>query len=205
MEKIIKNKTILITWDPWSGKTFLCSFFAYHYFINKQRIFSNIDFFYKKNPNRINKKIQKIQDIKYIEFQEQKGIIIIDEAWINANSRRSMSDKNLEFNELTFLWRKKNCDIIYIAQLWFSVDKYIRELATITINMMSYFISNNYLMYVMEIKKKDYLVWFKEIDLIRFSEECFFSYCTLESSKIESEKEVKKREKQEKNWQKKIL
>lgn len=193
--KIIRNKTILITGDPGSWKTFLSSFFAFSYFINNQKIFSNIDFFYKWWVERINKKIQKIQDIKYIDFQDNKWLIIIDEAWINANARRSMSDKNLEFNELTFLWRKKNCDIIYIAQLDFSVDKYIRSLATFQINMTSYWSWNHYLMYTMEIKKKDFLIWYKEIDLIAFARDSEFTYNTLESSKIESEKETKKREK----------
>lgn len=196
--RIIKNKTILIVWEPWSWKSFFASYIAYSYFLNWANIFSNIDFFYKHKNNQINKKIWNTNDLKYIDFQEKKWLIIIDEAGINANSRRSSSNKNLEFNELTFLGRKKNCDIIYIAQLDFSVDKYIRALASYTIKMNSYFIRKDYLLYEYEITVNEYVGGYKEVDLILFQRETEFFYSSLESSKIEWEKEVKNRKKQEK-------
>jgi len=199
---IIQNKVINIFGKPWTGKTFFASYIAYFYFLTWGRIFSNVDFFYKKNPIRVNKKIKQISDIKYIEFQEKKWIIIIDESWLNINSRRSISNQNMEFAEMVFLWRKKNCDIVFIAQLDYSLDKYMRDLANANLQMESYFLRKNYLMFNCKIKKWDYTVWYKEIDLIEFAKRSCFTYSTLESSKIEKTEKTKKEKKVLTNWKK---
>jgi hypothetical protein len=46
----------------------------------------------------------------------------------------------------------------------------------------------------MEIKKGDTIIGYKKVDLIKFAQECNFTYSTLESSKIDkrSEKELEK-------------
>jgi hypothetical protein len=43
------------------------------------------------------------------------------------------------FAEMLFLSRKKNCDLIFIAQLDFSIDKYVRYMANANLKMDSYF------------------------------------------------------------------
>jgi hypothetical protein len=197
---IIQNKVINIFGRPGSWKTFLSSFFAYPYFMRNAKIFSNVDYFYKKSPFRINKKIQKITDIQYIEFQEKKWLIVIDEGWLNINSRRSISSQNMEFAEMLFLWRKKNCDIIFIAQLDYSLDRYMRDLANANIYMESYPIWKNKLNFTLKIKKWDYTIWYKEIDLITFANESQFNYSTLESSKIDKKEKPKKEKNLLTNW-----
>ena len=102
--------------DLW--KTFLASYIAYFYFLKKWTIYSNVDFYFKNNPIRVNKKIQKITDIKYIEFQETKWLIIIDEWWLNANSRRSISSQNMEFAGNDFFMKKE--------KLWYCFSSSIR-------------------------------------------------------------------------------
>ena len=93
---------------------------------------------------------------------------------------------------MIFLWRKKNCDIVFLAQLDYSLDRYMRDLANANIHMESYPIWKNYLNFTLKIKKGDYVIWYKEIDLIRFANESGFHYSTLESSKITKEEKVKK-------------
>lgn len=73
-----------------------------------------------------------------IRFSPLQGIISLDELGINANSRRSGSDDNIELGKLPMLGRKKKCDIIAIGQLLYSIDKYFRDLAEIIIDMRSF-------------------------------------------------------------------
>lgn len=195
-QKIIQNKILNIFWLPGSGKTFLVSLIAYWYFVQKKPIIWNVDFFFK-NDKRVNKRINSINDIKYIDYIEEGWLIIIDEWGLNANSRQSMSKSNMVFAEMLFLSRKKNCDLIFLAQLEFSVDKYIRFMAYRNVVMTSYFDGPNHLNFEMEIKKGDTIIWYKNVDLMLFAKDISFTYSTLESSKIDkrSEKDIEKEQK----------
>lgn len=82
----------------------------------------------------------------------------MDESGVNINSRRSMSEQNLEISKLTFLSRKINCDLIYIGQIEGSIDKNIRDIATFTIHMNSWFAEKDYLVFEMEVYKKEILL-----------------------------------------------
>ena len=201
---IIQNKIILIIWPPGSWKTFITSYFAWYKYFTWGTIFSNVIFTYYWK--KVNKTIQRMEDIKYIEYQETKWLIVIDESWLNLNSRRSMSDKNLKFAELTFLSRKKNCDLIYIWQLDYSIDRYIRDLANATLFMKSNF-WDNFINFEIKIMKQDYLIGYKNINLIEFARDSHIQYNTLESSKISwgDKKEDRIKEKLEKIKEKKRL
>lgn len=66
-------------------------------------------------------------------------MILLEEAGINVSSRRFMSEQNMEFSELGMLGRKKNKDIIFIAQIERTVDVNIRELCQYRFDMRSFF------------------------------------------------------------------
>lgn len=202
---IIQNKIITIYWPPWSGKTMITEFFVwYFYMFWAKRIYSNVEYKYK---NRIiNKKIKDIKDLDRIKFAEDKWLAIIDEWWLNINSRRSMSSENLEYAKLGMLWRKKNVDIVIVAQLDYSIDKYFRDLSFCSIYMESFFYKKDYLMFEGTIYKKDYLVWKKEFDLFYIVKNTNFSYNTLEESMIWNKDEEKKKKMiQEKHNKKNIV
>jgi hypothetical protein len=67
-------------------------------------------------------------------------------------------------------------------------------MANANLKMDSYFDWPNHLIFTIEIKKQDYIIGYKEVDLITFAEESLFWYSTLESSKIDkrSEKQIQK-------------
>lgn len=201
---IIQNKIITVYGDPWSWKTLITLFFVgYFHICGYKRIFSNVEYKYKWK--RINRTIKDIKDIENkIKFSEQKGIVVIDEWGLNINSRRSNSNENLEYARLWMLWRKKNVDIVIVAQLDYSIDKYFRDLSFASFYMESYFIRKDYLMFEVTIYRKDYLVWKKEFDLFYLIQNTYFEYNTLESSMIWNEEETNKKYIIEENKNKKL-
>lgn len=202
---VIKNKIIMICWDPGSWKTMSTMFFVgFFYLCWYKRIYSNVNYYYRRK--RINDPIYTINDINRIPFNEQKGLVIIDEAWLNINSRRSGSNVNLEYSKLGMLWRKKNVDIVLVAQLDYSIDKYFRDLAYATLYFTSRFVKKDYLMFEAKIYKKDYLIGMKEFDLFYMIKNTFLNYNTLEESNIDSSwynEEQKKKKKSIKKAKKK--
>lgn len=179
---IIQNKIISIVWFPWSWKTFLATFLSIWY--PTDRIFGNIDIM--RDGKRISKRINDIDDLDLVQYDDRKGILILDEMGINANSRRSMTDANLKFWETAMLWRKKNVDIINCAQLNGMADKYFRDLSTYTFEMDSYFESSNYLMFKAKIlNRAGRLIKSMKFDLFQLDKLSGYTYNTLESSRIQ--------------------
>ena len=179
--KIVKNHIYMISWLPGTGKSFFASYLASNYRI----IYSNLEI---KNQFWfvVNNKIKSIKDIQFIEYHDDKGILITEEAGVNVSSRQSMSEENIEFSKLTKLSRKKNIDLIYISQLRRNVDIDIREMAIYKFEMNAYFIEKNRLMFEITIYDRwDKLLWVKEIDLTTWAEVYWWSYDTLEDSILE--------------------
>lgn len=126
-----------------------------------------------------------MEDIEAIEYQEEKGVAILDESWLNINARRWMSQQNLDFIRLWVLSRKKNVDIIIISQLERLVDVALRELCSASFEMSSYFYKKDYLLFNIEAKNRSWqLVKMITADLIKFTNNYYWTYNTMETSEI---------------------
>lgn len=192
MDFEIDNKNIIIYGRPGAGKSLVCNAII----VNYTRIFSNINFF--KNWKQLNHRINTIQDLELVPFDIEPWVAIIDEGGVNMSSRRAMSKENAAFSEFLFLWRKKNVYIVWISQLVDSIDKNVRLLADLVINMHKIRREGTYPLFSIEKKiyfKNDLIFgWERKIDLIRFMKLTKREYNTLESSKVGNiqQKEVKK-------------
>jgi len=103
-----------------SGKSLFATMFAYFSHYNK--IIAN----YKLNIS--NKEILPFSQDLVLDPNLSDALIIIDEAYIEIDSRTASSKENLLLSWVTFQSRKKNCDIIYCVQLFKTIDKRIRSL-----------------------------------------------------------------------------
>ena len=179
MATIVQNRIFMISWDPGSGKSWMGAMIASSY----DYIYSNIDI--KKNWKTINTRLIKdLSDIENISYKEKKWIVMVDEGWVNINSRKFMTDQNILFWQLGMLWRKKNVDICIITQRDFMVDKNFRELAKYVFEMRSYFVGPEKLMF--EFKVFSHGVYKKswKIDLMEWSNRTWFTYDSLDSARI---------------------
>ena len=186
----ITNKIINIFWLPWSWKSLMATCMTCDY----TRIFANFEIykiekfeqkFWKKKQiykKLINNLIKSYSELQQIEYNNIKWLLIIDEAWINFNSRNSMSNINKKFNELMFVSRKKNLDIIIIWQLFFTIDKVLRQLSTYNFVMnwkkgenFEYFIYKNTTF-------GEILLWTKKINLLKILSNLKLEYNTLDVS-----------------------
>lgn len=176
---IVQNKLILITGLPWSWKSFFWTFLASNY----REIFSNLRIFY--HWDQISNDLYSLEEIWKIWFWRIKGCILLDEAGVNMNSRRFMTDENQKYWELAMLWRKLNKDIIVIAQMDHTVDKNVRMLCQYHIEMRAWRSWPDYLTF-------EYTTWSREwkllneleIDLMKWSKLSWITYSSLENSKI---------------------
>lgn len=192
LDQVIKNHQAIICGPPWSWKTLFAIWLAVNdYFVYWGPIYANFSIYrkYWKTEKEITTYIKSIADIEKLKFNPKKWVVIIDEAWLNNNSRRSSSNKNLEMAKLSMLWRKLNVDIISIAQLDYSIDKYNRDLAKCIFHMYSYFYKKNYLKFIVTVC--EYSNWNQRIltkvehDLFRWMEDAWYKYNTKQTSLLE--------------------
>lgn len=176
---IIQNAIYGIYGLPWSGKSMLAMTLASIY----QRIYWNLEI--KKNGFVVSNQVANVSEISRIPFNKKKGVVILDESGLNINSRRSADDANLEFWKLAMLSRKKNVDIFVIAQLDYSVDKYLRDLSVYTFNMSSYFWDSGLMFSIMIKDRFGQILGNKEIDMIEYMRLTGYSYETLDESVID--------------------
>ena len=200
---ILEIKIVSVIGEPWYWKSFLSLFLAvwYHQKYWKQtRIFSNIDFFYKNK--KINNTIKWVEDAKKIEFSKIPWLCIIDEGGQNINARRAMSDDNIILaNELWALARKKNLNVVYIAQLDRMLDIYIRELSFLNIRLLKptrdlQEYPDGRLIFHIEMKKKEKIIWYRDLNLFELLL-MGYSYNTLEISKLEKTKKKERKKEKE--------
>lgn len=95
----ITNRIISIVGFPGSGKSFLAVMMASTY--PEDRIFANVDIL--EDGVRLSKRVKTLEDLEIIQFSPTKGVLILDEMGVNVNSRRSMTDANLEFAKIAML------------------------------------------------------------------------------------------------------
>lgn len=70
----------------------------------------------------------------YDELDDMKsGSAFLDEFWVWADSRMSMTNKNKSVSMLALKSRKRDLDIYYSAQNWSRIDKRIRNITDILI------------------------------------------------------------------------
>lgn len=174
---------IIIYWKQGAGKTATAIVMALDW---EKRIYSNTPIY--KNWKLISKPVQSIDDIKKIRFSYTPGVILIDEAWINASSRNSMSESNKMLSEILFLIRKINCSIIWIAQRFETIDINARILADLIIKMHKIRRYNTWPIFVAtqqkQIKNDLKYNWQYKIDSIWILKKLNITYNTLESSKF---------------------
>lgn len=127
----LETKSVLVYWLPWWGKTLTSWLLTCWY----KRIYSNTDFY--RYGKQINKKVTSMSQIKRLKFSETPWILVIDEVWINANSRNSQSDGNKLFGELSFIARKHNLYLVWIAQRLMSFDINQRDLSNLILHCKS--------------------------------------------------------------------
>lgn len=123
--------TFIIHWKMWSWKTLLSIAICTDYY---KRVYANFSIF--EHWQILNKIVSSYSEIENIRFSYTPWILIIDEAWINANSKdwRSLDSRILQ--ELLFLTRKKNLTLIWIAQRYESIDVNARVLADCIFEMV---------------------------------------------------------------------
>lgn len=126
----ISTVWIIIHWKQWSGKTLMAINLALDW---EKRIYANFQIF--KNWKLKNHLLEDVHAVHKIRFSKIPWIIVIDEAWINANSKDSRSEQSRILQEILFLVRKKNCSLIWISQRFESIDINARVLSELIIEM----------------------------------------------------------------------
>lgn len=122
---------IIAYWKQGSGKTTIILELAVETWW--KRIYSNFSIY--RDWKQINKTVQNTKDILNIRFSYTPWIILIDEAWINANSKDGRSKDNRDLIEVLFLARKYNCSFAWISQRFESIDINARVLSDLILKM----------------------------------------------------------------------
>lgn len=187
--KSIQNRIYLVSWLPGTGKSifirFLCNFYPI--------IYSNLEM--KTNGIKINNTILNIDDIIFVPYDDEKGIVVMEESGINVSSRLSLTEENREISKLCMLSRKKNKDLIFATQLKRNVDINIREMSIYKFEMNSHFDDEKErLVFDVTIENQyDQILWNKELDLIYWCDKYNCTYNTLEDSILVKDTKTKKR------------
>ena len=97
----IDMMTFIYYWKMRRGKTVNAIRLALDKRYNK-RIYSNVDIF-KNWKSIITKLITNTKELENIRFSYTHWIILIDEAWINANSKDTRSEDSRTLQKVLFL------------------------------------------------------------------------------------------------------
>lgn len=125
INKNIDTNTFIIHWKMRNGKTLLALLIWYESY--QKRIYSNFEI-YKNWKSILNKHIKSFNDLKNIRFSYTPWVLIIDEAWLNVNSKDGRNEESRFMEEVLFLIGKKNLSLIRIAQRFNSINVNWREL-----------------------------------------------------------------------------
>lgn len=124
IDKNIDTTTFIIYWKMRNWKTLLGILQALKFY---PRIYSNFQI-YDKGKSIVNF-IDDFRKIEKIRFSYTPWVLVIDEAWLNANSKDTRGQENRLLQEVLFLIGKKNLSLIWIAQRYESIDVNARVLA----------------------------------------------------------------------------
>jgi hypothetical protein len=109
-----------IVGDIGCGKTILMTYYGYKCYEAGYRIYSNYDLKYPYIP------IDKIRDLN--ELEQGQNLILMDEAWITADSRKSSTYTNIMLSRAVLQSRKNKADLIYTTQYINQIDIRIRQI-----------------------------------------------------------------------------
>jgi hypothetical protein len=110
----------LVTGQMGCGKTLFSVIAAARYARAGKRIWANFDInLQNTSPVRSVLDLQKVRD----------GLLILDESYLFADSRRAMSNRNLATSTILMGSRKRDFDVIVITQVLSAVDPRIRLVA----------------------------------------------------------------------------
>lgn len=176
--------TFIIHWKMWAWKTLLSIAMSTDYY---KRVYSNFSIF--QNWKLLNKTVNAYSEIENIRFSYTPWILIIDEAWINANSKDWRTWDSRILQELLFLTRKKNLTLIWIAQRYESIDINARVLADCIFEIIKIHWKKHPRFIINKQKQKrgsqvlDWK-WSYNFDLIWFLDFHWLTYNQLETSRL---------------------
>lgn len=190
IEQDINTNTFIVYWKMRNGKTLNAIVMALDFY---PRIYSNVNIY--QNKKSIVNYLETYEQIKYIRFSFTPWILIIDEAWLNANSKDSFTKDSRLLQELLFLIWKKNLSLIWIAQRFESIDINARVLCDAIIEMRKIQRKNKHPVFV-AIKQKQKGQRLERInsynlDSISILKEYNITYNQLEESKLWKTKDIK--------------
>jgi hypothetical protein len=109
-----------IVGDIGCGKTLLMTYLGYVCYKGGYTIYANYDLNFPYIP------IDKIRDLD--ELSTKQNLILLDEAWITADSRKSSTYTNIMLSRSVLQSRKNKADLIYTTQFVNQIDIRIRQI-----------------------------------------------------------------------------
>jgi len=189
IEKEVDTTTMIIYWKMRNWKTLNAICIGLQYY---PRIYSNVNMY--QNWKSIVKFLEDYQSIKNIRFSYTPWILIIDEAWLNVNSKDSFSKDNRLMQEVLFLIGKKNLSLIWIAQRFESIDVNARALVDLILKMTKIRRQNQHPTFIVTKQRQkwwqlEFITQYK-MDSISILKSLGVTYNQLEESKLSSTKNL---------------
>ena len=104
-----------------TGKTLLMTVLGYRLYNRGYNIYAN----YKLGFDyTLLKTVEILEEIK----TKKKNAMLLDEIWISADARQSMSDRNIIISRMIAQSRKKDCEVLYTAQWISQIESRIKTL-----------------------------------------------------------------------------
>lgn len=200
-QEVRGGRVIYIHWAMRNWKSLLWACIWYHDYY--PRIYSNMQI-YHNEKSVLTKHMKSFQEFERIRFSYKLWVIVIDEAWINVNWKDGASNMSRLLEKLLFLSWKKNCDIIFIAQRFWSWNINFRWAASenwLILKCKKVSRRNGYPIFLVTREKMKPWGWERpffhsqwETKPIDYMKANWISYDTLEESSLANEKDDKNAE-----------
>lgn len=190
IEKEIDTKTFIVygKMRNWKTLNWICMALDFY-----PRIYSNVNIY--QNWKSIVNLIESYDQINKIRFSHTPWVLLLDEAWLNANSKDWRSGEVRWLIDVLFLIGKKNLSVIWIAQRYESIDINARVLADAIIEMRKIPRQNTYPIFtcVKQKQKGGKLEWIHSYSLDSISILNYYkiTYNQLEESRLSKKTDLK--------------
>lgn len=190
IEQEIDTKTFIVygkmrNWKTLNGICMALDFYP--------RIYSNVNIY--QNWKSIVNYIESYDQISKIRFSYTPWVLLLDEAWLNANSKDWRNSEVRGLIDVLFLIWKKNLSVIWIAQRYESIDINARVLADAIIEMRKVPKINNHPMFICVKQKQKWakLEWIHSynLDSISILNYYHITYNQLEESRLSKKEDLK--------------